>query len=154
MTNTELLGTFGVYLPSVAGHLVYMTKPETPGLFDDAEIIHSYSREQAIEDGVLVDVTPVAEQAGFKVPVALTDTLWARLEPSEADQQLGQSVQGRLWDVLNVLRYCAVNNESDTVYFKVDVAEAEKQTTLNLKSVIGPGDTPAPVVTIMFENED
>ena len=27
-----------------------------PGLFDDAEVIHTYSRAQGIEDGVLVDL--------------------------------------------------------------------------------------------------
>ena len=34
------------------------------------EVIHSYTRQQAIEDGVLVDVssTPEAKEAGFKAP--------------------------------------------------------------------------------------
>jgi hypothetical protein len=130
-----------------------MTEPERPGPFDDAEVIHSYSREDAIRDGVLVDVSPMAEEAGFKVPVALTDSLWARLEPSERDQQLGQSIEGRLWDVLMVLRSRA-NTPDDTVMFNVAVAEGGALHTLHLKSVIGPGDTPAPVVTIMFEHED
>ena len=154
MMNTESIGIFGVPSPPVPSHLVYMTKPDKPGLWDDAEIIHTYSREQAIRDGVLVDVSPVAQEAGFKIPVALTGTLWARLEPSEADNARGQSVEGRLWDVLNVLRYCAVNSESDTLNFEVVVAEEGKQNTLHLKSVIGPGDTPSAVVTISFEHED
>lgn len=131
-----------------------MTKPKLPGLFDDAEVIHSYSREQAIKDGVLVDVSPIAEQAGFKVPVALTDSVWARLEPSERDAQLGQSVEGRLWDVLMVLRVHASTSDADIVNFEVVIAEGGEQHTIHLKSVIGPGDTPDPVVTIMFEHED
>ena len=35
-------------------------------------VISCYSRAQAIEDGVLVDVTNMAREAGFKWPVALT----------------------------------------------------------------------------------
>lgn len=130
-----------------------MTQPKRPGFFDDAEVIHTYSREQAIEDGVLVDVTPIAQEAGFKVPVALTDSVWARIEPSERDAQLGQSMEGRLWDVLMVLRARA-NTAADTVMFDVIVTEGGEQHTLHLKSVIGPGDNAEPVVTIMFEHED
>jgi len=129
-----------------------MTQPKSPGFFDDAEVIHTYSREQAIEDGVLVDVTPIAQEAGFKVPVALTDSVWARIEPSERDAQLGQSVEGRLWDILMVLRSFA--GDTDLVTFEVIIAEGGEQHTLNLKAHIGPGDEAEPVVTIMFEHED
>lgn len=38
--------------------------------------IYSYSREQAIQDGVLIDITGIAKEAGFKWPVAITDTLY------------------------------------------------------------------------------
>ena len=35
-------------------------------------VISTYTRAQAIEDGVLVDVGSTAQEAGFKWPVALT----------------------------------------------------------------------------------
>jgi hypothetical protein len=34
--------------------------------------IHSYSRAQAIEDGVLSDVSSAAREVGIRYPVALT----------------------------------------------------------------------------------
>lgn len=37
---------------------------------DEAAVVSSYSRAQALEDGVLVDVTRMAKEAGFKVQVA------------------------------------------------------------------------------------
>ena len=37
------------------------TQPTEKGFWDDAEIISSYTRAQAIEDGVLVDVTDTAK---------------------------------------------------------------------------------------------
>jgi hypothetical protein len=130
-----------------------MEKPESNGLFDDADIISSYTRTEALADGTLVDITPLAKEAGFKVPVALTAAVRARLEPSERDISAGQSLEGRLWDVLMVLRAQA-NTDTDTVIYEVFVAEDEEQHTLHLKAVIAPGDEGEPVITIMFEHED
>ncbi len=39
-------------------------------------VVSSYTRTQAIEDGVLVDVSEMAQEAGFKHPVALTRAVW------------------------------------------------------------------------------
>jgi len=38
-------------------------------------VIYSYTRAQAIEDGMFVDVTETAKEAGFKYPVAITRNL-------------------------------------------------------------------------------
>lgn len=38
--------------------------------------INTYGRSEAIEDGVLVDVTETACEAGFAIPVALTIGVW------------------------------------------------------------------------------
>ena len=43
---------------------------------EDWAVIHSYTRKQAIADGVLVDVTDQAKFSGFKIPVAVTQTVW------------------------------------------------------------------------------
>ena len=40
--------------------------------------IYSYSRSQAIQDGILIDVTPMAKEVGFKWSVAITDTVFHR----------------------------------------------------------------------------
>jgi uncharacterized protein YunC (DUF1805 family) len=39
------------------------------------EVIHAYTRAQAIEDGTLVDVTETAKEAGIKYPTAVTEAL-------------------------------------------------------------------------------
>src|SRR5512136_3396453 len=85
--------------------------------------IFSYSRAQAIADGVLIDLTSATDdkgqrlcpQAGFKVPVAITRTAWAQTieaggswKPEKDGEVLelkgGQSLTGRLWDLLWMLR--------------------------------------------------
>ena len=48
-------------------------------MFEDFELIHSYTRKQAIEDGGLIDVSEMAKEAGFKFPVATTNTVWTDL---------------------------------------------------------------------------
>lgn len=45
-------------------------------MHDDFELIHSYSRRQANEDGVLVDISETAREAGFTLPVALTAAVY------------------------------------------------------------------------------
>ena len=38
----------------------------------DWDVVSAYSRAQAIEDGVLVDVSQTAKEAGIKYPTAVT----------------------------------------------------------------------------------
>ena len=65
----------------------------------DLEIIASYSRTQALADGVLVDATKLAREAGFRYPVALTSAAWHDcVAVSSTDQDHDET--GRLWDVL------------------------------------------------------
>ncbi len=54
-----------------------------------ASIRHLMSRQEAIEAGVLVDVTPEAEQVGFGLAVAMTKGLWEQsiLRSLAADPQ-------------------------------------------------------------------
>ena len=78
------------------------------------EPISIYTREQAIEDGVLVDVTEWASSGangmmgGFCVPVAMTRALWEQVDIEADDhapwrrlaRQRGESTRGRAHDVL------------------------------------------------------
>ena len=62
-------------------------------------VIHTYTREQAIEDGQLLDVseTPEAKEAGFRVPVCITVGVHALVQVPESAQWLAglqRSVMG------------------------------------------------------------
>ena len=73
-------------------------------MFANANLIHRYTRADAIRDGVLIDVTAAAREAGFRYPVALTTAAWAKcgaVPPGVACQDEA----GRLWDVLTMLRF-------------------------------------------------
>ena len=41
-------------------------------MFEEADLIHRYPRADAFRDGVLIDVSATAKEAGIRWPVALT----------------------------------------------------------------------------------
>ena len=61
------------------------------------EPLSVYTRQQAIEDGVLVDVSELAQKNGFKIPVAVTRAVWAKCE---GDNEDADAVQAQAADVL------------------------------------------------------
>jgi hypothetical protein len=73
------------------------------------EPISVYTRAQAIQDGVLHDVSEWASAremlGGFTVPVAFTAAVWAACKPSRADSV--ESARGRAHDVLWMARVAA-----------------------------------------------
>jgi hypothetical protein len=66
---------------------------------DDPEIISRYMRVNAIEDGVLVDISVQAKETGIRVPTVITGHLHHVLE-NIPSRSAGQDWRGRLHDVL------------------------------------------------------
>src|SRR4051812_22169186 len=68
------------------------------------QVIYSYTRSQAIVDGVQVEVTKTAQEAGIRFPVFLTRTVfdaYVTVPPNVS----GQDEAGRLWDIVWMLRH-------------------------------------------------
>lgn len=125
------------------------------------EPIHRYSRAQAIADGLLVDVTELAREAGFRVPVALTAAVWADCVAwGEEDncRQTYQDEQGRLWDVLWMAFLAARRSTGDMLTFQMHRVprgkHGSKPRLTTLRLCIGPGDSGEPVITVLMPNED
>jgi len=124
------------------------------------EVISVYTREQAIDDGVLVDVSETAREAGFKVPVAVTVELWSMITTIPKAYP-GQDKKGRLWDVLYMAVLNAKRSSGSIINYKLTMhheVENEKGKrilkNLELKAVSGPGDKGEHVITIMLPYED
>lgn len=122
----------------------------------DWEVISIYTRAQAIEDGVLVDVSELARVAGFKYPVAVTQGVWSECVRVAEEDKCTQDENGRLWDILNVLLFTikGKKDNGDEVKFKVRVWKNKGQEDVELWSKCGPGDDAEPVITIMLKDED
>jgi hypothetical protein len=125
-------------------------------MFEKADLIHRYSRVDALRDGELIDVSATAREAGVRWPVALTRAAWERcvtVPPGVACQDEA----GRLWDVVWMLR-CAIGRSSGAeVRFGVHVRNDNRERTpplVRLKALCGPGDDGQPCITVMMPDED
>lgn len=127
----------------------------------DADVFeHRYSRERALREGTLVDLSEWARELGFVFPVACTAAVWRQyLMPHESVRRLGQSERTRVHDLLWVLRRsigeagggaAAAQLTFDVMFLMLGGTIA----FVRLKAVCGPGDRGEPVITVMLPDED
>ena len=120
-------------------------------------VIFSYTRRQAIDDGVLVDLTDWAKETGFVAPVAVTRSVWDQwIVPPKGTEDFGQSERGRAHDML-WMAYLAIRGAGSGQEVQFDVLFLDgnqKQQTVTLKLVAGPGDQGELVITLMLPDED
>ena len=134
------------------------------------EVIATYSRAQAIADGVLVNLNDpsftfrpglnICAEAGIKYPVAMTIAAFTQTV-SDLDRPLppGQDISGMLWDVLTMFKLAAKQG-GEEIRFPVSVVNwvsvdgerinRTKRGTVMLKAICGPGDGGEPVITILL----
>lgn len=139
-----------------------MNNINNPNSFSElfGEPIYVYSRAQALEDGVLVDVSELAKEAGFCYPVAMTRAAWVDcVEWSDQDsERVCQDEVARLWDVLFLAAHAARRSSGDRLTFLIHRIPRDRCSThpeqVSLQMLIGPGDRGEPVMTIMLLGED
>lgn len=123
------------------------------------EFMIAYTRAQALEDGVLIDLSEWASSrtgfvGGFKIPVAVTAAVWSDVESIPSRDQGCQDVRGRAHDVLCIASLAARQNpNANAVTFRVLLSVGDKSEVI-YRLVIGPGDHGEPVATIMQLGED
>ncbi len=100
-------------------------------------VLVPFTRQDAIKNGFLVDVTDTAQKAGIKYPVALERVVWDRYINENKD---------RIWDVLWMFRLKSLYETNSVMRFGVSFGGE----LISLWAVCGPGDNMEPVVTIML----
>ena len=121
-------------------------------------VIYSYTRKQAVADGVQVDVTKTAQEAGIKYPMFLTRAVWDAYVAVPPDVT-AQDEAGRLWDVVWMTRFGilrarpGVDRIPVALYVRNDNHRAK---LVKLIAQCGPLDIddPAPAITVMLPDED
>ena len=122
------------------------------------KVIYAYTRKQALADGVQVDVTQTAQEAGIRFPVFLTRAVYdayVAVPPGIT----GQDEAGRLWDVVWMTKFaisrCRAGADRIPValYVRNDHRAAK---LVKLIAVCGPldMDDPQPAITLMMIDED
>ncbi len=127
-------------------------------MFTDDDIIHSYTRRQAIADGVLLDVTDQAKEAGVTLPVAFTATAWHQFV-IRGVEILEVDYAKHLRDVFETIQIAVEKNFSGRPCFRcfVDTSEPRNAARFHLvffRMITGPDDDWNPCVTVMMPEED
>jgi hypothetical protein len=106
------------------------------------EPIFVYTAEQAVEDGILVDVTELASQifkVGCDMPwkCRISANVHSLCTPPKSSNQ---DYTGRLWDVLNVARHAIRNAEqgSTMVEFTCKLGRSNHKLWACLDTTSGP----------------
>lgn len=121
-----------------------------------------HTREEALKDGRLIDVTTTALDARFRNPVALTRAAWAHAVAWDSTHPEPQEEAARLWDVLYMAGIAArgAAGEKSVLFDLYRVPNDERPRfwheaeRVTLRLTIGPGDQGEPVVTIQSTEEE
>ena len=119
-------------------------------MFTNDDLIYSYTRAEALADGALIDVSERAQRAGIQYPTACTAGVWSLIDclPESDTDTLADIVRSeRLTEVLTAM-LAAIRAASGTDRVTFEALGCA------LWAQCGPGDTAAPVITIMREGED
>ncbi|NYJ76475.1 DUF6573 family protein [Allobranchiibius huperziae] len=144
-----------------------------PSPFGTGGIIHAYTREQALADGVLIELDPeLTREAGIAAPVDLTTAAhaavvaWGETQEEAKSEGTGQDETGRAWDVLTMLRLAApalhrralAGDRAARVPFSVLVVPPTgagvHPRMVCLHAVLGGDDLGRPLITVMLPTED
>ena len=122
------------------------------------EIIYSYTRKQAIADGVQVEVTKTAQEAGIKFPMFLTRAVFDAFV-AVPDGVTGQDEAGRLWDIIWMTRFAILRSHGHTDRLPVALYVRNDNRAAKLIKLIATCgaldmDDPQPAITIMLPTED
>ena len=140
------------------------------------EPIHVYTRKEAIDDGVLVEVLyATSRETGIRFPVAMTREVYERYVALPEDYKGCQDEEGRLWDVIYMLAFkirTMRDRSAASIEYQLNVrnpvGRGQDQHNMNegqvpddpdlrlvtLKCLVGPGDDAEAVMTIMLPWED
>jgi len=125
---------------------------------DFGPVIYAYTRAQAVADGVQVEVTQTAQEAGIKFPVFLTRTVFDSFV-AVPEGVTGQDEAGRLWDICWMLRFAIIRARPGVdrlpvaLYVRNDNHRAK---LVKLVATCGARDIddPQPAITVMLPDED
>ncbi|KKM27449.1 hypothetical protein LCGC14_1574610 [marine sediment metagenome] len=132
-----------------------MQNPNTTELFGD--VISRYTREQALEDGVLCDLSLVAPDVcrqHYKWPIACTSAVWDIVDKAVNNKKHLNDINGVVHDMLWMSKMMKRTIDRSTVMFRVKICGAGRKSLYDFKLNVGPGDDAKPVITIMLPEED
>lgn len=125
--------------------------PDIP--FRDPE--HGFTRDEALRTGLLVDVSEIANEFGWRIPTHICAAFWHNwIVPDEVAKQQGQTLEARVAQVLLHCRCAALENpDSYRVRFSLVVSRGQDQLEIDVLALAGPDDEGLPCLTIMIPED-
>lgn len=120
--------------------------------------IFTYTRKQALADGVQYDMSKIAREAGIAFPVFITAAAF-ELFVMVPEGMEGQSEEGRRWDIVWMLRFAIQRSTREQTRLPVAFYCRNDNRSPKLHKLIaevGPVDIddPSPAITLMLPEED
>ena len=136
----------------------HQTNLDGPSGTDFGEVIYAYTRKQALADGVQVDVSSTAKEAGIKFPMFLTRAVFDAYVAVPPDVT-GQDESGRLWDVVWMARFAILRARPGVDRIPVALYVRNDNRAARLVKLIATCgaldiDDPQPDITILMPDED
>jgi hypothetical protein len=120
-------------------------------------IIYSYTRKDAIEDGMQVRLDDsIVKEAGFVFPVYITSGIQNIIDRSVASNYHYNDIDGVTWDILSMLMFAIkTSSKTNDIEVVVRINGAGRKKNYHFLAQIGPVDIddPSPAITIMFPEE-
>ncbi len=125
---------------------------------DFGPVIYSYTRAQAVADGVQVEVTKTAQEADIRFPVFLTRTVFEQFV-AVPPNVTAQDEAGRLWDIVWMLRFAMLRARPGVQRMPVALYVRNDNRRPPLIKLIATWgafdiDDPQPAITVMLPDED
>lgn len=125
-------------------------------IVSDSDRIDFYTRDDALRNGSLVDVSTVAREQGFTIPVVLTPAVLRLLEPSPEEMCYGEDLWSRLrrlFAMMHLTLRRKAHIEASRIDFPINCSSDENPSPV-LRALFHRDALGEPVITIMLPDED
>lgn len=120
------------------------------------QYISIYTRQQAIEDGFLVEINSLSPELDklakehYKHPICFTSALWTVVDKAVKNEKWLNDLKGVIHDILWMSRVYKTHLSPSAVRFKVIITGAGKKRNHILDLHVHGGDEGEPVITIGY----
>ena len=112
------------------------------------------SRAQALQRGLVLDISPAARLAFIEAPIAVTPKLWRSIAPDDPFRLEDPRLLCLCWStLLTVLTHTSTREEFEPFRHTLWFDSVVLGRRISAKLMTHPGDDPAPVMTLLTETE-
>lgn len=121
-------------------------------MFTEKDLIYKYTRREALDDGILIDISNMGREVGYKYPIAITLNVDDIINKAVANERYND-YNGVLWDILTMSKHPTKRIDETSHYFQVIITGVGRKHYHEFIIRCHPGDDLEPVLTIMCPEE-